>query len=292
MTAEDQSFQQRMGRIESLIQEIERFNDDHAKSIAHEIVQSLLDLHGTGLTNLLQVVMQSNNSGAKLIEELTHDELITNLLLLYDLHPLDVETRIEQSLDRIRPYLHSHKGNIEFLDISEEGVARVQLTGTCEGCHSASSTIKLAVEEAILSVAPDVVKVEALGVNSPAIVDSLSLPLLGDKPTPGEQAGWVSITESISLDRNEVVSKQVSGIWLILCRTSEHWYAYARRCPSCSQSLENATLTETTLTCDHCSTQYDIQHAGKSLTSDNLHLIPYPLLQTDEGIQVALPAMS
>ncbi len=91
------------------------------------------------------------------------DDLVGSLLLLYGQHPLPLETRVTQALDKVRPYLDSHGGNVELLGITD-GVVRLRMQGSCKSCPSSAMTLKLAIEEAIYAAAPDVVAIEAEGV--------------------------------------------------------------------------------------------------------------------------------
>src|SRR5918996_5456333 len=99
-------------------------------------------------------------------EAFAQDELISHLLLLHGLHPLDLETRVAGALEEVRPYLQSHGGNVELLGI-EGGVARVRMQGSCDGCPSSAVTLKLAIEEAVQKAAPDLEGIEAEGVTEP-----------------------------------------------------------------------------------------------------------------------------
>ena len=49
--------------------------------------------------------------------------------------PPILESRVEQALERVRPYLRSHGGNVEMLGIAE-GVVRLRMLGSCNGCPS------------------------------------------------------------------------------------------------------------------------------------------------------------
>ncbi|TML88708.1 MAG: NifU family protein [Actinobacteria bacterium] len=135
-------------RVEQLLESIE----DDPRAV--EAVQAVVDLYGEALARLL--------AGADPVE----DELVSHLLLVHDLHPVDVETRIRQALDGVRPYLGSHGGDVELLGV-EDGVARVRLGGTCDGCPSSAVTLQNAIEAAILKAAPDVERIEAEGVAEP-----------------------------------------------------------------------------------------------------------------------------
>ena len=140
---------ERVARVEALLGEIE---DDPRAAAA---VQAIVDLYGEALARLLD--------GADPVE----DELVSHLLLVHDLHPVDVETRVRNALEDVRPYLGSHGGDVEFLGV-EDGVARLRLAGTCNGCPSSTVTLKNAIEEALLKAAPDLERIDAEGVAEPA----------------------------------------------------------------------------------------------------------------------------
>jgi Fe-S cluster biogenesis protein NfuA len=141
--------QERVARVETLLGEIE---DDPR---AAEAVQAIVELYGEALARLM--------TGADPVQ----DELVSQLLLVHDLHPIDVETRVRNALEEVRPYLGSHGGDVEFLGVVD-GVARLRLAGTCNGCPSSTVTLKNAIEEALLRAAPDLERIEAEGVAEPA----------------------------------------------------------------------------------------------------------------------------
>ena len=83
-------FQREMGKIEALIQQIEESADPSAQAVAKELVKTLLELHGNGLERMLEIVYQSSVAGQTLIDQIAEDELVGNLLILHELHPLDL----------------------------------------------------------------------------------------------------------------------------------------------------------------------------------------------------------
>ena len=70
--------------------------------------------------------------------------------------------KVERALDSIRPYLEADGGNVKFLDVTEEGVARVELLGACGTCPMSAMTLKAGVEEAIRSAVPAIIRVDAV----------------------------------------------------------------------------------------------------------------------------------
>jgi Fe-S cluster biogenesis protein NfuA len=164
--AEDNAFRERMQHLEALIQEIERSADPAARRRTQDIVQCLLDLHAAGFEKLLEHLETAGEPGRAMVDRLTHDDLLSSLLLLYNLHPLDLQTRVQQALDRVRPYVRSHGGNIELVDLTD-GRLRLRLQGSCHSCPSSAQTLKNVVEEAILEKAPDIESLEVEGVTDP-----------------------------------------------------------------------------------------------------------------------------
>jgi Fe-S cluster biogenesis protein NfuA len=161
-STEDRQLHARIRRVESLLQEVEQFKDPQMRSRTREIVQVLMDLHGAGLEKILTHLASTGDAGLALIDSLAEDELVASLLLLYGLHPLGLESRVNQALVKVRPYLASHGGNVELLGI-EEGVIRLRLQGSCHGCPSSAVTLKQTIEEAIMEKAPDAAGIEVEG---------------------------------------------------------------------------------------------------------------------------------
>ncbi len=160
----NQEFQQRIGKIESLIGDIENIADDTARENVRELVQALLDLHGVGLERMMDIVFESGQAGPEIIDQFGRDELTGSLLLLHNLHPLDLEGRVLQALDKVRPFLGSHGGNCELLGVSNDGIVRLRLEGSCKSCPSSQITLKHTIEEAIYAASPDVTAIEVEGV--------------------------------------------------------------------------------------------------------------------------------
>jgi Fe-S cluster biogenesis protein NfuA len=153
----------RIEHLETLIQDLERLPDPAARDQARELVQTLLDFHGAAVSTILKRIAELGEPGHVLINSLAEDALVSNLLLLYDLHPLGLETRVSQALEQVRPYLRTHQGDVELVEVID-GVVRLRMQGSCHGCPSSAMTLKNAIEEAIYTAAPDVSKIEVEGV--------------------------------------------------------------------------------------------------------------------------------
>jgi Fe-S cluster biogenesis protein NfuA len=75
-----------------------------------------------------------------------------------------LETKIKNVLEQIRPYLQADGGDIKFVELTEDNVVNVELTGACGSCPYSIITLKNGVETAIKKAIPDVKSVEAVNV--------------------------------------------------------------------------------------------------------------------------------
>jgi len=72
---------------------------------------------------------------------------------------MSIKDRVLKALERVRPYLQSDGGDIEFVDISDDMTVKVKLTGACHGCPYSLQTLKAGVEQAIMKEVPEIKRV-------------------------------------------------------------------------------------------------------------------------------------
>ncbi|SKA63341.1 NifU family protein [Desulfobaculum bizertense] len=70
--------------------------------------------------------------------------------------------KIEKALEKVRPALQADGGDVELVNITEEGMVQVRLQGACKGCPMSQMTLKNGIERFILKEVPDVKGVEAV----------------------------------------------------------------------------------------------------------------------------------
>jgi Fe-S cluster biogenesis protein NfuA len=75
----------------------------------------------------------------------------------------DVLDRIEQSLDSLRPYIASHRGNVEVIDFDDqEGVLTLRMGGSCRGCAASTVTLRQGIEVRLRQTVPEVRRIDAI----------------------------------------------------------------------------------------------------------------------------------
>jgi Fe-S cluster biogenesis protein NfuA len=152
--ADSRDFQEDMQRIGGLVQEIDSIADPAVRAATKDLVQSLMDLHGTALEKVLDIVADAGEPGMDIIGRLGRDPLVSSVLILYGLHPDDLETRVVKAVDRIRPQLRKQGCEVELVGVND-GAVRLRVETGSHTCGSTAKTVQATVEGAIYDAAPD-----------------------------------------------------------------------------------------------------------------------------------------
>jgi len=73
-----------------------------------------------------------------------------------------LKQKVEESLAKIRPALQADGGGVELVDVSDDGIVSVRLTGACGGCPMSTMTLKMGIERTLRQQIPEVERVEAV----------------------------------------------------------------------------------------------------------------------------------
>jgi len=74
----------------------------------------------------------------------------------------DIKAEIEEALEEIRPMLQADGGDVELVEVTEDNIVKVRLTGACAGCPMGMITLKQGIERRLKTEVPEVVSVEAV----------------------------------------------------------------------------------------------------------------------------------
>jgi Fe-S cluster biogenesis protein NfuA/nitrite reductase/ring-hydroxylating ferredoxin subunit len=273
-----------------------------ARERAEQLVGEVVELYGAALSRVMAAV--GDQPDPAMLNCLVADDLVASLLLVHGLHPHDVHRRVSDALDRVRPYLGSHGGDVHLLDIDGDTV-KLQFAGSCKSCPSSAVTLELAVEDAIRAAAPEVSSIEVVAPEASSAEPTTVIPaesLLAQvhargHANGGKAAAWHPLPDLADLAPGEVGGFSLAGATVLACRVGDQLYAYRDHCPACDGSMAGAVLHrqaatgEPVLRCPRCHAHFDVVHAGASL-DDGLsrHLDPIPLLLRDGVLSIAVPA--
>jgi Fe-S cluster biogenesis protein NfuA len=182
MATEHQAPEELVERVQELLGSLDEIADPVAQSRVQELIGTVLELYGAGLERILGILEDAGDPALPIRTAMLDDGIVASLLLIHGLYPISLEERVMQALDSMRPFLASHGGNVELVGV-EEGVARLRLQGSCNGCPSSAATLENALKEAIEEAAPDLLGLEVEGVvgleqKEPDGPPGLSLPMV------------------------------------------------------------------------------------------------------------------
>jgi Fe-S cluster biogenesis protein NfuA/nitrite reductase/ring-hydroxylating ferredoxin subunit len=279
-------------------------NPARSRDRAEELVRVVTELYGAGLERLLEIAYDSGRLDEELLGLLAADDLVASLLLVHGLHPYDVRTRVEQALDSVRPYLGSHGGDVELLDVTEAGAVHLRLLGSCDGCPSSSVTLELAVQDAVEAAAPEITTIEVetpttgQGAGPLFPVDALRSRLSTGPTSGGSGATWHTLPTGADVGPGQATTWTIGDVPVYVCRVGEDHFAFRDACGRCTGSLAGAVperrlggaADDALLTCPECGAHFDVRRAGACRDEPDLHLDPLPLLADGATVSVALPA--
>ena len=267
-------------RVQELTAQLEELGDFQSRAIADELVASIMQLYGAGLERIVAALDEPGASAADVKARMVEDGVVASLLVIHDLYPIDLEARVREALDSVRPYMESHGGDIEIVGL-EDGVARLRLVGHCRGCPASEATLELAIKTALEEHAPDLAGLEVDGVRY--------LGTNGDDQASADavvRQAWTEIdvawppsgtTSAVSVAGSELLVANVAGSLL----------AYRNQCGECGSRLDDARMASGTLTCPRCAREFDLRRAGRS-SDVAVQIVPVPLLTGEGGVRVAL----
>jgi Fe-S cluster biogenesis protein NfuA/nitrite reductase/ring-hydroxylating ferredoxin subunit len=298
-----------LDRVQELTEQIDTLSDPRARELAQDLVAAVVAMYGDGLRRIIETIEASRVAGATILDQLAQDGAVASLLLIHDLYPVSLQDRVLEALDTVRPYMESHGGNVELLGI-EDGVARLALRGSCNGCAASRATLELAIKQALQEHAPDLAGLEVSGVTEPAEPVPGALPMappgggsgfelpvlqhgtpvqtaplgrsLADRLTPR----WLALAESSRPGPGALATLHAGGVDLLLADVGGTLLAYENACAACGEPLGDAQLDRGMLRCRHCEVEFDLPHAGRAAGGEPLQLRPIPLLESG-GLRVA-----
>lgn len=74
----------------------------------------------------------------------------------------ELELKVKNVLEQIRPYLQADGGDVEFVDLTDDNVVNVRLTGMCGSCPHSQMTLKNGIETAMIRAVPEIKSVESV----------------------------------------------------------------------------------------------------------------------------------
>jgi len=289
-------FDQAVAELDLLVSTLERDGDERAL----ELLQLMDAIHRPAFECLLAGDLDN--------------PIAVAVLSMYDLVPLDDRTQVEEALDEIRPYIESHGGALELLDV-EGGTVHLQLSGSCHGCAASAMTLRRGIEtklrekiawfEEIVAHDPDEAPEESNGAFQLPMVQfdpgsakpaPPAEPEQRAAPDPDELARIAQLRRPVfedvgliaELPPGEKTVADVDGVEILVLNVDGEPYAFRNVCTFDGRSpLNGGRLTGTVLVCPWHNCAYDIR-SGRRVDEEEGRLAVLPVAEADGTVKVAV----
>ena len=277
-----EDFAQIAEKIDKALKKVEELTDEEAKMHALGLKTAVEDFHKFALTKIVQK-LKSDERGKELLFELVDEPSVYALLQLHGIVKPNINLRITQVLDLVRPYMQSHGGDVEFVKY-EDTTVYVKLSGSCNGCSQSAVTLRDGVEEALKHNIPEIKNVEVVANEpSPALIQIESL-------KSSKSNGWIETlgVEEVPNGTKKCFKNETENILII--NVDNRLSAYRNECPHQGMPLDGGILEadEGILTCPWHGFKFDA-NSGECLTAPHAQLESFPL-RIEEGRILVRPS--
>lgn len=220
------------------------------------------------------------------LEELLQDPAISLLFTLYDQNPNHQASLAEHALELVRPYMQSHGGEVEVVDV-QEGVVHVRLRGACKTCAASTATLKHGIEVALRQGLPGFKEVVVHESEPEESSGLLELPMAGHTPVTVQAPVFAQVGLFSSLPEGKPILVQLGEKNILLVRLGPEVNAFDATCPVCGRGLEAAKLSANVLVCPWQNCAYDARSGRRVDGQAGPHLRVYPVSVQGECVLLA-----
>jgi len=235
------------------------------------------DLNKEAFVRLIRA-LKAETAAMLLLKEAVSDEVVYAVLRYHGIIKATLHERVETALETVRPYLDSHGGNVELVEIKLPDTVVIRLLGACDGCPASSLTLSEGVEKAIKEHCPEITTVnKAKGGITAKPVDGDTANFVSPF-AKNDELGWVFACSIDVIPEGEIKVITVSDNEVLLSRFGEKVTCYQNSCAHMGMPLDMGSVENGVLTCPHHGFEF-------SLESGECHTAPEVQLHT-HGVRV------
>ena len=274
-------------QLDALVRAFEQLPFPEVREMVFDLLQAVDTMHRLGMGRLV-VALQAHGQ-ADLLERVAQDPIIHSLFLLYDLIPGAELAEVEAALDSVRPYIHGHGGAVEILDVAD-GVVHLRLSGACQGCSGAATTLKRGVEAALRQGFPGF---KAMVVHEPELPPErkknfIPLTPVGQEPRQLHRPVFQPVAAVADVPPGTVRPFEVDGIQVLVANIAGELYAVRNHCPGGIAPLHLGNFTPPIIVCPWHNEAYDVRSGKRIDVQAGQGRAVLPIAIVDRTIQLAV----
>ena len=276
--------------LDSLLQDVAIVEDlatrwDENQQATLQAFRSAVDaVNKEALTRLIRT-LKSDPAALTALKGALNDEVIYAVLRYHELVKPSLQERLEDALDSVRPYLASHSGNVEIVEVEPPDKVTIRLLGSCDGCPAAGLTLSEGVEKAIKEHCPEIVEIaKAKGGPSAAPPSGQTIHFVSPFANATDQ-GWRRALKVQDVPEGDIKCIDLDGHSLLLSRVEQRVTCFENACSHLGMPMDMGTVADGILTCPHHNVEYSLT-SGECLTAPEVQLQTHAVRILGEYVEV------
>lgn len=259
--------------------------DEQIQNTVNALKRGIDDLHKEAFARIIRR-LRGEPGTAKILKEIASDEVVYAVLRHLKILQPSLNERLEEALDSVRPYLESHGGGVELVEINSATAVTVRLLGACDGCPASGLTLQEGVEKAIKEYCPEIQTIEKAKGFSKSKKDSDAVPLNFVSPfANAADSGWVSAVELDEIPENDIKIIDLNDHSLILSRNGQAVSCFENSCAHLGMPMDMGTVENGKLSCPHHAFEY-LLTTGECLTVPEVQLQTHAVRVSGTHVEV------
>jgi len=269
------AFEDDARRVDDAVAAVERL-DAPARQAATELKQAVEGFHRAALVHVVRT-LRADPRGKELLFELVDDPSVHAVLALHGIIRPSVHARAEAALDAVRPYLRSHGGDVELVEVAD-GRAHVRLHGSCNGCSMSAVTLREGVEEALVTGVDEVTGIEVLD-------DQPTVAFIPVASVERRDTGWVTGPQASEVPLGGMLRVDLDDQSFIVTNVDQRLAVFRNECVHQGMTLDGGMIDDGVLVCPWHGFRYEAS-SGECISAPGAQLPQVPMRIEDGRLSI------
>ncbi len=260
--------------------------DEQQRNTVQALTQAHDDLNKEAFTRLIRALKETPAVMA-VLKEAVSDEVVYAVLRYHGIVKASLHERVDLALESVRPYLQSHDGNVELVEIILPDTVIIRLLGACDGCPASSLTLSEGVEKAIKEHCPEITTInKARGGVTAKPVDGVTVNFVSPFAR-NEDKDWLIVCSLDDVPEADIKVATVKGNEVLLSRFGDKVTCYQNACAHMGMPLDMGTVNNAILVCPHHGFEYSLE-SGECLTAPEVQLHTHAVRVINQRVEIKL----
>ncbi len=270
--------------LESLVTDWD--DEQHVNTV--EALRCATDaLHKEALTRLIRA-LRAEPAAMQVLQGAISDDVIYAVFRHLELIKPSLPERLEDALNSVRPYLQSHGGDVELVEITSPKAVTIRLIGACDGCPASGLTLREGVEKAIKEHCPEITDIQKTkgGFSNTSPNGSQTVNFVSPFAR-SDDVGWIYAARLDEIPEGGLKTASIDEQSVLLSRFEDKVVCYQNACAHMGMPLDGGELRDGILTCPFHAFEYSLE-SGECLTAPEVQLQTHAVRVKGDRVEVKL----